>query len=86
MWKSKIEKVFKYDYLITRWRIKKKYWFFGEYKEIKQQFRGACTVWHHYPQGNRCSTYLESWLCDIWEKNRWKEEENRNRGGTYNER
>lgn len=29
-------------------------------------WRGSCTVWHQVPDGDRASTWLESWLCDRW--------------------
>lgn len=53
-----------YDYLIT---IK--------YESGKvNQYRGDCTVWHSYPDGRRCGTMTESWLCDIWQREKWKME------------
>lgn len=33
---------------------------------------GNATVWHWFPSGNRCSTFLESWLCDRWTAWKWQ--------------
>lgn len=38
-------------------------------------YRGDCTVWHHYPSGERADTSTESWLCDVWQRIKWKEQE-----------
>lgn len=32
----------------------------------QDKFMGSCTVWHHWPLMERCSTSTESRLCDIW--------------------
>jgi hypothetical protein len=31
-----------------------------------REYSGSCTVWHHYPMMERCSTFREGELCDIW--------------------
>lgn len=36
-----------------------------------RQFRGDCTVWHHYPSGKRAGTWLEGELADIWTRHKW---------------
>ena len=41
-------------------------------KTKRWQVRGGCTVWHFYPSGKRCSTFMESWLSDIWQREVWK--------------
>ena len=33
---------------------------------LEQHFKGSCTVWYTYPMMNRCSTSIESELCDLW--------------------
>ena len=75
MWSIEIEKSGFSDYIITRTRKKKKYVFFGEEILVTEKFRGGCTVWHTYPEGNRCGTPMESWLSDIWTKERWREKD-----------
>lgn len=40
-------------------------------------WRGSCTVWHQLPDGGRASTWLEAWLCDRWQSERWKRMEER---------
>ena len=35
-------------------------------------WRGTCTVWHKVPDGERASTWMESWLCDRWTAARWE--------------
>ncbi len=71
VWNVEIKKLSSSDYKITRHRIIKS--IFGKNKNIKQEFIGDCTVWHEYPSGKRCGTFLESWLCDIWKKEQWEE-------------
>ena len=29
-------------------------------------YRGSCTVWYTYPGGNRCGTFKEAELSDVW--------------------
>lgn len=53
-----------YEYLIT---IKR------ESGKVRQ-YRGGGTVWHAYPSGRRCEILMESWLCDIWQREKWKME------------
>ena len=51
-------------------------WFgklFGISITTKKKYRGGCTVWYSYPNGNRCSTPTESWLSDVWTKICWDE-------------
>lgn len=31
-----------------------------------KQYSGSCTVWHTYPMMQRCGTFKEGELCDIW--------------------
>lgn len=31
------------------------------------KYHGECTVWHKLPLMERCGTYKESELCDIWQ-------------------
>lgn len=44
----------------------------GELMTIKydngksKQYSGSCTVWHTYPMMQRCGTFKEGELCDIW--------------------
>ena len=35
-------------------------------------WRGACTVWHRVPDGDRAATWMESWLGDRWTAARWE--------------
>jgi hypothetical protein len=39
-----------------------------------RKYRGDCTVWRSYPEGKRQGTMTESWLCDIWKREKWKQE------------
>jgi len=34
---------------------------------VERTFKGSCAVWRKYPMMERCSTSLESRLCNIWE-------------------
>ena len=39
-------------------------------KSYRKRFVGGGTVWHEYPSGRRCSSFLEGDLCDLlqgWE-------------------
>jgi len=40
-------------------------------KEKIKQYRGSCSIWHHFPEGKRCSTLTACWLSEIWTKYRW---------------
>lgn len=40
------------------------------YENRTERYTGTCTVWHHYPSGERCSSTKESKLCNIWNKHR----------------
>lgn len=40
------------------------------YENRTERYIGTCTVWHHYPSGERCSSTKESKLCNIWNKHR----------------
>jgi len=40
----------------------------------EEQYRGESSVWHSYPDGKRQGTMTESWLCDIWQREKWKRE------------
>ena len=38
-------------------------------------YRGNGTVWHRYPSGARAGTFTEGWLCDVWQRVRWEEQD-----------
>jgi hypothetical protein len=42
------------------------------YGEESLTYRGACTVWHEVPDGDRAAPWLERWLCDRWTAARWE--------------
>ena len=31
-----------------------------------EKYHGSGTVWHQMPSFKRCTTFTESWLCDLW--------------------
>lgn len=41
-------------------------------------YRGECTVWYVYPSGQRCDTFMESFLSEQWNKIRWEEKDKAN--------
>lgn len=40
------------------------------YEDHTEKYTGCCTVWYYYPSGNRCESFKESKLCNIW--NKWR--------------
>ena len=62
------------EFLITRTRTYREWFGFGKERSFVEKFRGDCTVWRRYPSGVRCSTPLESWLCDVWTREQWRAE------------
>lgn len=61
--KIKIEPIGQYDLLITIIR-----------QNTEEKFRGNCTVWHKYPDGQRCSISTEIFLTDLAVKYQWENE------------
>lgn len=51
--------------------VTEKTWF-GFGKEVTRQYRGSGTVWRDAQTGQRCSTWAESILADVWTKHRWE--------------
>ncbi len=39
--------------------------------EDGNSYRGSCTVWHHFPSGQRCSIWLEGYLSEVWNRIEW---------------
>lgn len=63
------------DLLITIQKLRKRYWLFGRVEECSfKQYRGEGTVWHQYPDGQRCSTTKEEHLANIAKRHQWVEE------------
>lgn len=50
------------QYITIKWRAP--WWRFWNRKPDVETYRGGGTVWHHYPSGKRCATYLESSIGD----------------------
>ena len=36
------------------------------------QYIGDCTVWYTFPDFHRCGILTESWLSDIWEREKYR--------------
>ena len=63
------------DYILTvcirpSWFMRK---FFNK-DEYECDYIGSGTVWHTFPGLIRCSSFLESGLCDIYKKIRFDED------------
>ena len=63
--------------ILTLTRRRKRWLLFGPIVETVESYRGESTVWHHYPSGRRCGTFTEGFLCNLWQREVWKIEDER---------
>lgn len=62
---------------VLRWRrVGNDYEFITRWSDGSERvYRGYCTVWSHYPSGDRCDLELEWWLLKLWKRAKWEEED-----------
>lgn len=58
------------ELIVTHTTTRRKWWLFGPRVEVVRQYVGSSTVWHTFPDFERCGTSTECWLADIYAK--WK--------------
>jgi hypothetical protein len=59
------------DMIIT---TRRRQWFLSRWlgrAPITERWRGSCTVWRSYPDGQRAKVWMETYLAGEWTRRKW---------------